>query len=55
MSGNKCSYFNCKKPAKKGAGLRKFTFPVRDAARCKQWIINSGWLINESSLFGLTR
>lgn len=42
MSGNKCSYINCRNSNKNTTNLRKCFFPVKDLERCQKWILFSG-------------
>lgn len=44
MAGNKCVYYNCGLSKRSDPSIKMYQFPVRDAARCKTWIINSGEL-----------
>lgn len=51
MAGNKCVYYNCGLSKRSDPSIKMYQFPVRDAARCKTWIINSGELSIFLNLF----
>lgn len=37
-----CVYLNCNNLKNTSDGISFFAFPVKDEARCKQWLINCG-------------